>query len=196
MRQGQAHLIGIMRGDAGGTELLQQDGFQVRQLGHTAGDIDHRFPGPDPATLRVDQVNVENRAASRRDLRQPVQHQSGRRDDGTAHEHRVGNTTVPITLHHSLGTVEIGVGPRRDIRRQFGRGPAFRNATHSPVVHSRSSLNAAMSRSLRRHRSRISARLTAGFQFLCHQEGQFQRLLGVQAWIAEGFVPLRQIGLG
>ena len=30
MRQRQAHLIGVVRGDTGGAELLQQDGFKVR----------------------------------------------------------------------------------------------------------------------------------------------------------------------
>ena len=51
LRQRKAHLIGVVRRDAGRSDLLQQDGFKVGQMHHAAGDVDDRFAGADPVAL-------------------------------------------------------------------------------------------------------------------------------------------------
>ena len=51
VRQRQAHLVGVVRGDPGRADLLQQDRFQVGQLHQAAGDVGERLAGADPVRL-------------------------------------------------------------------------------------------------------------------------------------------------
>ena len=59
-----AHIAeGVVGGDAGGPELLQQQGLEVDEMVERAGDVEDRLAGADPGAFGVDQLDVEPRAA-------------------------------------------------------------------------------------------------------------------------------------
>ena len=61
--QGEAHLVGVVRGHAGRAELLEHDRLEVRQRDEAAGDVDDRLAGADPAAFGIVHVEVELGAA-------------------------------------------------------------------------------------------------------------------------------------
>ena len=110
-RQGEAHLIGVVGGDAGGTELLQQDGLGFRKGMQAAGDQRDRLAGADPFAFRVTDGVGEGRGMGLRDGVEPLDHGPRGGDDGTAEEHGVGNGGVAEAVDHLAGASEVGVGP-------------------------------------------------------------------------------------
>ena len=51
VRQGEAHLVGVVRGDRGRADLLQQDCFEIGQLHQAAADVGERLAGADPVAF-------------------------------------------------------------------------------------------------------------------------------------------------
>jgi hypothetical protein len=52
-RQGAAHLIGVIGGDAGGAEFLEIEGFEVDQMLQGAGQAGERLAGPDQLAFAI-----------------------------------------------------------------------------------------------------------------------------------------------
>ena len=100
-RQRQAHLIGVVRGDAGRADLLQQDCFQVRQMQRCCRSDRRSARRRRPSRLPVDQVDFELGAARSAPPLQPVQHQPRRGDHRAAQEDRIGDPPVAELLRRS-----------------------------------------------------------------------------------------------
>ena len=165
VRQGDAHLEGVVCGDAGGADFLQEDGFQVGQGLEAAGDVDQRLAGADPGAFGVHQLDVEFLAARLGDRFQPFDHERRGADHRAAEEDRVGDAPVAEAGDDGAGAVEIGVRAGGDVR--VGE----------------------------RGRDHDGAAGAAGFQLLGDEEGEFQRLLGIQPRVAEGLVAVAEIVL-
>ena len=118
--QGQAHLVGVVGGDAGRAELLQQQRLAIGQLVEAAGEVEDRLARADPGALGAHHVEVEARAARGGDLAQPIQHQPRRRDHRAAQEHGVGDAAVAESADHLAGVIEVGVGALGDVGGQVG----------------------------------------------------------------------------
>ena len=65
LRQVGAHRLGVVGGDAGGPELLQQHGFEIDEMVERAGHVEDRLAGADPGALRMVELDVELGAARR-----------------------------------------------------------------------------------------------------------------------------------
>ncbi len=94
LRQFGAHGVGVVGGDAGGAELLQQDGLEIDKGAERAREIKDRLAGADPVALAIDEARFELGLARRCHAIEPIEHQARRRDDGPAHEHRIGDGHV------------------------------------------------------------------------------------------------------
>ena len=119
VREGEAHLVGVVRGDGGRADLLQQDCFQVGQLYQAAADVGQRFAGTGPGAFLEHQVDVEAGAAGGCGGLQPLHHQAWGGDHRAAHEYRVGHVLVAEPRDDGTRAVEVAVGARRDVG---GRG--------------------------------------------------------------------------
>jgi hypothetical protein len=122
-RQLGAHGVGVVGGDAGRPQLLQQHRLAVDQVAQRAGDVEHRLARPDPFAFGVAQVDLDREAALLGHLLQPFDRQPRRGDHRPAHEHSVGDAGVAEALHDPLGPQEVLVGPARQFvdRRDHGR---------------------------------------------------------------------------
>ena len=126
VRQRQRHLVGVVGGDAGRADLLQQDRFEIGQMHHAAGEVDDRLAGADPVAFLVDQVDVDWVPRIGGGGLQPVEHQPGRADHRAAQEHRVSDAFVAEAGDDVLGAVEVAVGAGGDIGRQRRAGRPWR----------------------------------------------------------------------
>ena len=127
LRQFEAHLIGVVRSDAGRADLLEEQGLQIRELAEGPGKVEDGVAGADPGAFRVHDLDVEGGPARGRHGLHPFHHQARRADDGAAQENGVGHARVAEALHDGAGAVEIRVRPRRDL----GVGsPALRLPRH------------------------------------------------------------------
>ncbi len=115
LRQVGAHRRGVVGGDAGGPELLQQHGFEIDQMIERAGDVEDRLAGADPGAFGVVQLDVEAGAARRRHAFEKLDREARRRDDRPAHEHGIGRRAVAELPDDRLGLQEIAVGARREV---------------------------------------------------------------------------------
>jgi hypothetical protein len=117
---------GVVGGDAGSAQLLQEQGLQVDQIAEGAGNVEQRLAGADPTAFVVVELDVEAGIARRRHRLEPFQRQPRRGDDGAAHEHCVSDARVAEFLDDAPGQGEITVGPCRHIvRRRIGRLAGF-----------------------------------------------------------------------
>jgi hypothetical protein len=58
-----AHGEGVVGGDAGRPQLLQEERLEVDQMEEGAGDVHHRLAGADPLALAIAQVDLDRGAA-------------------------------------------------------------------------------------------------------------------------------------
>jgi hypothetical protein len=138
MRQVRAHRVGVEGGDAGGSELHQEYRLGIHEMHERAGNVHDGLAGADPLALAILQVDVEGRAARLRHLLQPLDAEAWRRDHGTTHEHRVGDTLVAELLHRRLAAQEVVVGPGGELVEVGMHGHAVGGADGSLVVHDES----------------------------------------------------------
>ena len=59
LRQVGTHRVGVVGGDAGWSELLQQHGFEIDEVGEWAGHIKDRLAGADQRRLGMRQLDIE-----------------------------------------------------------------------------------------------------------------------------------------
>src|SRR4051794_9029061 len=110
-----AHAVGVERGDAGAAELLEQDGLEVDEVAHRAGDVHHGLAGPDPVALLVEQLDLDLGPALGLDRLQPVERQPRRAQDRAPHEDGVDDPAVAEALDDRLGLDEVLVAEARDV---------------------------------------------------------------------------------
>ncbi len=113
--QGKCHLIGVMGSDAGGAELLQQQGFERGHAGKGAGQINQWLPGPDPAALRRHDFDRNRETLFSSDVSEPLDHQAVGSNDRPADEERIGDFALAEMRDDRLSAVEIRIGARRDL---------------------------------------------------------------------------------
>ena len=63
-----AHRPGVVGGDAGRAQLLQEDRLEVDEMEERAGDVHHRLAGADPLALAVAQVELDQVLRDRPDV--------------------------------------------------------------------------------------------------------------------------------
>src|SRR2546430_38009 len=85
---------GKPRADAGGSELLQQHGFEIDKMKERSGDIEHRLAGADPGALWMVDLYVEAGAAFGGHDFEKVDRETRRANHRPTHEHRVGRRTI------------------------------------------------------------------------------------------------------
>ncbi len=116
LRQLHAHGEGVVGGDTGGAQLLQEDRFQIDQRVQRTGQEDDWLAGADPAAFLVVHFDIERNAARFCDSLEPLDHDTRRGNDRTAHEDRIGHLRVAELRHDVLGAGEVFVGPARHVR--------------------------------------------------------------------------------
>ncbi len=110
-----AHRRGVVGGNAGRPDLLQQHGFEIDQMRERAGQIEDRLAGADPGGLGMVELDLEAGAALRRHPFEKLDRQARRADDRPAHEDGIGRLAIAEPADDRLGLQEIAVGARGEV---------------------------------------------------------------------------------
>ena len=121
-----AHRVGIVGGDAGRPQALQEHGLQIDQMAERAVQVHQGLAGTDPSTLLVHKLDIDHRPALGRDALQPVDGQAGRRQDRSAHEYGIGHLAVAEALDDGPGAREVFVGVSPDLALARRHRASFR----------------------------------------------------------------------
>ena len=130
--------IGVIGGDTGRPDLLQEDRLQIDQMGERAGDVHHRIAGADPGPFLEVQRYVEFRAARPGHALQPLDGQPRCEGDRPPHEHAIGDPGVAKAADDLLALQEVFVRQLRDVvdvgsHRRCSRPPC--GGPVLPLVH-------------------------------------------------------------
>ena len=107
-RDGEAHFVGVVGGDAGNAGLLQEQRLHFRELGHGAGDLHDLLFGGHDLALGEEALH----AGARREALDHADRRLERGDHAAAHEDGEGHFRVAVRGDDARGVGEVLVGLR------------------------------------------------------------------------------------
>jgi hypothetical protein len=99
-------------GDAGRSELLQQNGFEIDKLIERTRHIKDRIAGVDRGAFRVIDLDVEANPARRRHVFEKRNRETRRGDYGPPQEDGIGRPAIAEFADDRFGLQKIAVGVR------------------------------------------------------------------------------------
>jgi len=116
-----AHRIGVVGGNAGRTELLQQHGLQVDEMKQRPGHVEDRVARADPDALGMIELDLETGTARSGFRLEKIEGETRRTDHRPPHEHGIGRRPVAKPADDGLGLQKIAVRTCRErpVRHRF-----------------------------------------------------------------------------